>query len=277
MGDSLDKTRPEFEGIRSFVGTGVGTFPDILEEQKDLRQMMQEMINEAMSTVVGATVIQDVPDQIEYNFFGGGITRNELNEVLGDVYDTIYAAYQHLWDHLSTAMNLMFNRVNDLQQQINDLQSGTGSGVACSAYLSSHQNDIVNTTETVIELDAAVTDAFSMFDSTSHRITIPITGTYLVTASIRWFCSVKTDPALPVETYQMWVRKNGSASLLYELLYPSFAKQYYQRASEYANFVEGDYLELAGFHTAGDNTPDILGNPSYTFLTVQLVKRTSQE
>lgn len=129
MADNLDKTRPEQLGERAFVGTGVGTFPDILEEQKDLRQMMQEMINEALSTVVGATVIQDVPDQITYNFFGGGITRNELAQVVAaiqDEYDERLDSLKSLVYHLYYQLK---NEIKDLQQQINDLQSGTGVNV----------------------------------------------------------------------------------------------------------------------------------------------------
>ena len=53
MQDNIDKTRPEQLGERTFVGTGVGTIPDIMEEQKDLRQMIQDMINEALKAIKG--------------------------------------------------------------------------------------------------------------------------------------------------------------------------------------------------------------------------------
>ena len=133
MADSIDKTRPEFEGIRSFVGTGVSTIDDVLEEQKDLRQMVQDMINEALSNVVGATIIS-APDQLTYNFVGGGVSQSELNLLREEFQSTILELSRDLWNYVAWVRNQLGRQLINLQQQIRDLQAGGGQGVKMFRY-----------------------------------------------------------------------------------------------------------------------------------------------
>lgn len=123
MPAKIDKTRSERTGEVSFTGTGVGTLPDVMEENIDLRQMMQEMINDALAGVSGAVQVRGVPDQTMYLFGGGGVTQRQLDELYDDLQMQIY------WIHFAIKNDR--RRYNmllaGLQYQIDNLKSGSGS------------------------------------------------------------------------------------------------------------------------------------------------------
>lgn len=266
MAGNIDKTRPEQLGERAFVGTGVSTIPDILEEQKDLRQMMQDMINEAMSNVVGATVIQDVPDQIEYNFIGGGVTYNEMYEAIDQRTEEMWNTIQYL---LNTIQRMDFERrlVDDyLQQQINDLQSGGGQALACTALLGSHQENLSRLASTVIELDTAWPDPHGMFDATAHKITIPINGLYWVSGIINWNC---TETG---KWYYLRLDKNGSGPHLRDVIVPDVTGSYWSHDGRLLPLTAGDYLQLSAWPLTTADTADVLNTG--TRLSVFLVEKT---
>ncbi len=135
MADNIDKTRPERLGERSFMGTGVGTIPDVMEENKDLRRQIQDMINEALANVVGATVIQDVPDQIDYNFFGGGIDINTLLSLIESmIWDIIGPELDNIYLTLRNMQSNIVEQDNRIWEHIRNLESGTGSGSGVNVY-----------------------------------------------------------------------------------------------------------------------------------------------
>ena len=123
----FDKTRSEKEGEVAFVGTGVGTFPQIMEEQKDLRQQIQDMINEALSNVVGATPLSE-PDQISnvVNVIGGGVTQSELNNAISLLWQDLAGWLRAFLTEFRRYQWNTGQRLINLQNQINNLQSGTG-------------------------------------------------------------------------------------------------------------------------------------------------------
>ncbi len=182
MPDNIDKTRIERIGERSFTGSGVDTIPDIMEENIDLRQQIQDMINEALANVTGAVTIQDVPDQITYQFGGGGVSQAELNAAISNMMDLVRDELVELYNSILNLNRQLRETVRDTQNQINNLESGTGSvpKVLCRMYLSGNQA-VGDGNETLVEFDTSNYDPQSVFNATTHKVTIPSDGYYLFT------------------------------------------------------------------------------------------------
>ncbi len=127
MPGNIDKTRSERTGLLTFTGSGVDTIPDVMEENIDLRQQMQDMINEALANVTGATILQDVPDQITYNFSGGGVDMNALQGLIESmIWDVISPDLDMIYLMLQNIQARTVARDNFIQNQINNLESGGG-------------------------------------------------------------------------------------------------------------------------------------------------------
>lgn len=267
MPDNIDKTRIERIGDRSFSCSGVDTIPDVMEENIDLRQQIQDMINEALANVTGAVVIQDVPDQITYQFGGGGISEAQFNVAISEVYDWI----NWMADSLRTQIQVLFNAqrraVTNLQNQINNLESGTGSvpKILCRAYLSGNQV-LADANEYLVQLDTESYDPQSVFDTTNHWITIPSDGYYMFTSQLYFESTVASSRHKSIIALE-----SGGANIVSTIGYSDAGTD----SHFYVNFTDVQFLsegQLVGLRVSGPGAGSTLGsNPAGTWLSMAKV------
>lgn len=148
----IDKLRPPTEGLMSFVGTGVATIPDRLEDREDIRAIIHEEV-------------EDIRVEIE----------------VGPVqYSYLFASIKKIDQY-----------IYELWQVINNLEAAGVSyaPVLCRAYLSGEQ-ELADSNEYLIELDTESYDPQSVFDTANNRIVIPSDGYYLVVFQIYFSTTV---------------------------------------------------------------------------------------
>jgi len=208
MPGNIDKTRPERTGEMSFTGTGVGTIPDLMEEQKDPQQQMLDMLSDIMSALFGggafsaslesmigdiiSTYSGNLGGQWNYHFAGGGggggggITMEELLSILEewklDIYDEITEAVVRMYNILNTRMRNLFN---SLQKQIDNLESGMGAvGPACSLKETGSQVIPNGFAKTKLTGLTAIYDTANMYDAGNSQMIARSTGYYMILAEV---------------------------------------------------------------------------------------------
>ncbi len=183
MPDNIDKTRIERIGDRSFSCSGVDTIPDVMEENIDLRQQIQDMINEALANVTGAVVIQDVPDQITYQFGGGGVTQAQLDAAMSNVFSEMNNLFTTIMKQMWRQFRRIGSRFISIENQINNLQSGTGATKGHALGRHSGGVTIPHNTETIIPINNSSSNPHGWLDTSSGIFTVPYTGLYFVSSA----------------------------------------------------------------------------------------------
>ncbi len=264
MPDNIDKTRIERIGDRSFSCSGVDTIPDVMEENIDLRQQIQDMINEALANVTGAVVIQDVPDQITYQFGGGGITQAQLDAaismVLGEMNDLFSIIMEQMWRQFRR----IGSRFISVENQINNLESGSETDITSLAEMSAAQLDLESGVPTLIQFDSPVYDPDSMHDDSNYTITVPKDGTYLVCAAVLF------QNCIVNKVYQLRVQKNGGNIVYFSRILPDSAPSTTidVRIIKVLRLSEGDVLRVYAVHGAGVDTVDLASSTTNQFFSV---------
>jgi len=141
----------------------------------------------------------------------------------------------------------------------------------CSAYLSADQTNIVNTTDTLVNLNTVNYDTLSEFNTSTHRFTATEAGKYLVVGNITWVeNTLVADKAIYTR-----IRKNGSAivNAINQIAVNASASPISSTATAILDLSAGDYVELSAFHTMGVNTPDIDGAAlrGLTYMDIQKI------
>ncbi len=213
MPDNIDKTRIERTGLRTFTGSGVDTIPDVMEENIDLRQQIQDWINEALSNVTGATVIQDVPDQLTYQFGGGGASQSQLNNAITQLGGDIRSMMAALIKDLMRSFLKISAEIQQLRMRINNLQSGENAvGHGCSLRTSGTQtipNGFVKTK--LINLSVVQYDTDQLYDSGNSQIIVTSPGLYFTSALVNFGGSEES------KSHAMVVDLNGANKLTAQL------------------------------------------------------------
>jgi len=132
-------------------------------------------------------------------------------------------------------------------------------------YLSSNQT-ITTETDTVIPFDTKVIDSLEEFDNTTnYRFTVQRNGIYLISAQARM---LSLDDG---KLIRLIIRKNGTASSNYlavnENVSSTASSNPMVNVITTDSLVEGDYIDVAVFHTQGSNKA-LAGADEYTFLSI---------
>lgn len=164
--------------------------------------------------------------------------------------------------------DILLQRILNLEaemQQVRDGTLGWETKRKARAYLGSTQ-DIVSGDFTKVNLDTITFDPQSIFNSTLHRIIIPIPGYYLIVGSIN-YKEVTADRA-----YRLDVYKNGAGHYLYGYWHSSITGYITLKASDILHLDKNDYLELYTRHGAGVNQ-EISSGSIYTFMSIHLLSK----
>lgn len=135
--------------------------------------------------------------------------------------------------------------------------------IGASAYLSSNQLNIPNSTWTKVDLDTESFDYGGNF--ANGKFTCPVDGTY-------WF-SVSAGGGSVSDTYRFLVALaiNGTARTR-QMANQSGGQYLSANVSNMKEFSAGNYLELYVWHSDTGDDVDIIGTNDYTFLTVWLMR-----
>ncbi len=102
-------------------------------------------------------------------------------------------------EDVEAAFNIAVRRLNEVYKYnrrdhdrlTQDVEDVTGVSALCRAYLSENQT-LVDSAETLVELDTESYDPDSVFDTTTHKITVPSDGYYLFTFQL-YFTSTTAE------------------------------------------------------------------------------------
>jgi hypothetical protein len=163
---------------------------------------------------------------------------------------------------------------NDLDVGGNITASNFTPVVACRAYMSASQENLVSGTWTTVLLDATDYDTHNGFSAANHRYTFPESGYYLINANLRFTNLVADKP------YGAAFNKNvGEASVIsisgsygvcsYALATPQFSVP----LSTIYYFSAGETITLSAVSQAGVNTVDLYAITStHTYCYMEILK-----
>jgi hypothetical protein len=144
----------------------------------------------------------------------------------------------------------------------------SGTEVKARAYLSSAQADLVNTSATLVNLDAESYDIGSDFNTTTHLFTAPVTGYYDVKAQVH-LSSVVVN-----KEYHLFIKRdstdvlhnwNNSPATLVNLIFS-------MRIEDTIYCTAGQTLGLWVQSDSGGNTVDLYGtDPKFNYMSVHLL------
>lgn len=130
------------------------------------------------------------------------------------------------------------------------------------AYLSADQLNLVNITWTKVLLNAESFDVGLDFDLGNNRFVAPITGYYQVNATLTF------KNAVADKSYAVAIYVNG-ASYAQTTANTSLALTYVSGSvSDIIYIPAGQFIELYAYSASGDNTVDIFGISTSTFLSI---------
>jgi len=134
-------------------------------------------------------------------------------------------------------------------------------------YLSVEQSNLIHNTWTFVELDAisaGFTDGIE--DVVNHKLTPGAAGFYIVIAQV---CLLNL---IADKNYRVTIRISDATSVADSYAHAS-TEEYLTIACAALLYLSAtDYVQMGVVSMAGVNTVDVLGNPRYTFLSVQRVR-----
>ncbi len=206
MAGKIDKLRSPAEGLMSFVGTGVTTIPDRLEDREEIRAIIYEEVEDIR------VEIEAGPEQYSYFF---------------------------------ASINKIDQYITELWQEINNLQSGTGrDDPFCRVHLGSNQLNIPDNQETTVEFDettiaAQSVDTHGMWDANNYKMIIPRDGIYQISYGLE-MVAVVVDKLYVVRVYH---NVNGAVLEDYYVP-PMFTSTHTMKHTDFYPLLEGDELHL---------------------------------
>lgn len=147
----IDKTRPEREGPRTYIGTGVGIDPEVTKEEDDLTEKIRAVVAEMLSNIstesegnVGE-VIQNVNTLI---FSSNEEIQNELTQIWNSINSIVneLTLIGIAITNIQIAITNIQGDITDIQSDITDIQSAisdlqAGSGTLIYKRISDHVDD----------------------------------------------------------------------------------------------------------------------------------------
>ena len=177
------------------------------------------------------------------------------------------------------------NVPNDLADAIINIQTELGTDPAgdaatvdnrisirsCArAYLSADQDNLVDGVLTKILLDTESFDVGNDFDTATSSFTVPYTGYYQISASIRW----EADDMVADKTYLTYIKKNDLATtIIYSTNQSSLAGAVLKGfISDTVHLTAGDTIAMWAVQNSGGDTIDVDGVYDYTtFMSIRFL------
>ena len=184
MAGKIDKLRTPVEGLLSFVGTGVATIPDRLEDREDVRALIHEEVEDIR------VEIEAGPEQYSY----------------------LFASIKKVEEHIT-----------NLYQEINNF-TVVSRIVCLAYLDTTMQNIDSGLTGIDVLLDTAFYDPQSMFNASTNRIIVPEDGRYLVTfcvvfaniiANESYFGKIRSDGVSGDPYHITWTSDNSGSGMVY--------------------------------------------------------------
>lgn len=152
-------------------------------------------------------------------------------------------------------------------QVINEVM---GQVPRCRAYLSGDQDDLIDNTWTIIELNAESYDIGSNFNTGTHTFTVPISGAYLIIGIVAW----EADSVLADKRYVGQIVKATTTNLGVDYRQSALASSNLTNAvTAIVSLIATDVVNLKALHNTGENTADIDGNYEATSITISLLSK----
>ena len=179
------------------------------------------------------------------------------------------------YENSTSTPNLTYSRLNTLCAEatfVSDdanwqvINEAIGQVPECFISLGIDQENITNTTFTLVNLNTENYDIGNNFNVTTHIFTAPISGMYQIKGSIRWqgeltadklyYCSAKVDASY----YHSVFHSNANADDVFPFSY------------HIVDVSAAEEIALYCYHNSGDNAPDIQGSTS-THLMIKLLSK----
>jgi len=134
------------------------------------------------------------------------------------------------------------------------------------AYLGTLQENLGNDAATKVLLDTENYDIGSDFDTGNNRFVAPVTGYYLVAASVRYLnTSVVADKRYHIMIYVNQAEYSVSVSQ------SSYTDWISATLSDIVPVTAGQYIELYARQASGGATVDVNNGTTQTFMAVHLI------
>jgi hypothetical protein len=148
---------------------------------------------------------------------------------------------------------------------INYTDTAPSINVKARAYLSTDQLNLVKNTWTTVLLDTESYDIGSDFDTDNHKFVVPVTGYYLVIASVAF------DSIVPDKRYGIRTVINGTTAISLDFQHASLAEFVYCNVCDIAYLTAGNEVTLEAYSKADVDTVDIDSPSSTTYMTIHLL------
>ena len=147
------------------------------------------------------------------------------------------------------------------------MDEALGQVPECRVSLSATQENLVDNTATLIELDTEQYDIGSNFNTTTHYFTSPVSGKYISNCNIA-FTSVVADT-------RYFITIGTPAVSQFTLAYhASFTGALYGAGGDILDLSKDDTIGLVGKSASGDNAVDVAGGQTYyTFISIRLLSK----
>ena len=133
------------------------------------------------------------------------------------------------------------------------------------AYLNSAQNNLTNSTNVLVNLDAEDFDVGSDFNTTTHLFTVPVTGYYRIEGQIG-FSSVADGTR-----YIASIRTSGPTDKVVSAGHASSTGAIYVKVGSILYLSAADTVGLYAQPLKGDDTVDLVQGSTLTYMSIELV------
>ncbi len=207
----IEKTRPEAEGVETFVGTGVAVKTEPTTEDDNLTEKIRAIVEEMIAGI-----------DIEHEDVVGETIQNSNVLILNKIEE-------------------IYNEITNIYNTINNF---AGPNVMVS--VEPRKLNMASGVSTKLDFNLAIYDPDELADTDNHVITVPATGNYFVGASL-FFANGSTNDDQP---YQVVIKSGetfiASTGLMY---FESSAGTIW--CSNVVHLTEGDLITVWGTQTSG--------------------------
>lgn len=136
--------------------------------------------------------------------------------------------------------------------------------VKCRAYLNANQLNIVSGSWTKVNLNAETYDIGGNFDTANYKFVAPKAGYYLIAAALGWTAILSGA----VWTTAIYV--NGAMKCTIGI-HSSNTNDLRVGVVDIISLAETEYVELYAYQNSGNNTPDLKGLETHTWMSIHLL------
>ena len=137
--------------------------------------------------------------------------------------------------------------------------------VGFSAYINAAQDNLVDSTNTRVNLDSESYDYGGNFSVVTHLFTAPIAGRYLFVGQVGYKNQIVN------KRYSAMIFKNAAVKNINTAYCTDVSENTFSTAVAIFDMVAGDTASLYARSDSGDNTVDIYPGDGFTFLAGELI------